>query len=66
MEVEAKMSHPKETRTWELGKCIPQATKAPRYMINSTRVGEHTEFMKDHALIEKILGLWPSKRDLAH
>jgi hypothetical protein len=42
MEVEAKKSHPKATRTWEPGKCIPQAIKAPRYVINSTRVEEHT------------------------
>jgi hypothetical protein len=51
MEVEVGTSHPKESRTWEPGKCIPQASKAPRYVINSTRVGEHTQFMKEHALI---------------
>jgi hypothetical protein len=63
--VEAKTSHPKATCTLEPGKCIPQTTKEPRYVINSTRVGEHTEFIKYHALIRKLLGLWPSKRDLS-
>jgi hypothetical protein len=38
--------------------------KAPRYHISSTRVGEHTQFMQEHALIGKFLGLWPSERDL--
>jgi len=65
MEVEAEMSHPKTTHTWEPGKCILEATKAPRYVINSTRVGEHTQLMKDHVvLIGKFLGLWPFERYL--
>jgi hypothetical protein len=64
MEVEMSTSHPKASRGWEPGKCIPQSDKPPRYIINSTRVGEHTQFMKEHALIRKFLGLWPSERDL--
>jgi hypothetical protein len=66
MEVEVRTSHPKESRSWEPGKCIPQTDKPPRYVINSTRVGEHTQFMKKNALIVKLLGLWPSKGDLMH
>jgi hypothetical protein len=66
MDVEAETSHPKVTRIWELGKCIPQSTTAPRYVINSARVGENTQFMKEHALIGKFMGLWPSERDLMH
>jgi hypothetical protein len=42
----------------------PPGTVAPKYVIKSTRVGEHTQFMKDHALIGKFLGLWPSEKDL--
>jgi hypothetical protein len=38
----------------------------PRYVINSTRVVEHTKFMKEHALIGKFLGLWPLEHDLVH
>jgi hypothetical protein len=64
MEVESSMSHPKASRGWEPGKCIPQSDKPPRYTISSTRVGEHTQFMREHALIGKFLGLWPSERDL--
>jgi hypothetical protein len=57
MEVEANTSHPKVTCMWELGKCIPQTTKAPRYVINSVKVGEHTHFMMEHTLIGKKIGL---------
>jgi hypothetical protein len=59
MEVKVESSHPKVTHVWEPGKCIPQASVAPRYVVNSTRVGEHTQFMKDHALIEKNLDYGP-------
>jgi hypothetical protein len=62
MEMEVEPSHPKASRNWEPGKCIPQAPTTPKYVIKSTRVGEHTQFMKDHALIGKFLGLWPSKK----
>jgi hypothetical protein len=48
------------------GKCIPQAPIVPQYVIKSNIIGEHTQFMRDHALIGKFLGLWPSERDLAH
>jgi hypothetical protein len=64
MDVEPSTSHPKASRGWEPGKCIPQSDKPPRYLISSTRVGEHTQFMREHALIDKFLGLWPSERDL--
>jgi len=58
------MSHPKVPCGWDPKKCIPQMEKPPRYIISSTRVGEHTHFMQKHALIGKFIGLWPSKRDL--
>jgi hypothetical protein len=64
MDVEPSMSHPKEYRGWELGKCIPQSNKPLRYLISSTRVAEHTQFMREHALIGNFLGLWPSEWDL--
>jgi hypothetical protein len=40
------MSHPKASRGWEPGKCIPQSDKKPRYTIKSTRVREQTQFMR--------------------
>jgi hypothetical protein len=52
---EAGSSQAKPHKGWEPGKCIPQLEKAPRYLIKSNRVGEHTEFMKEHALIGKFL-----------
>jgi hypothetical protein len=64
METDAGTSQPKKPRSWEPGKCIPQMEKPPRYLISSTRVGEHTQFMREHALIGKFLGLWPAERDL--
>jgi hypothetical protein len=64
MEVEVETSHSKESHTWELGKCIPQATKASRYVIRSARIGEDTQLMKDHAMIGICLGIWPYERDL--
>lgn len=64
METKASTSRPKAPWGWELGKCIPQMEKASRYLISSTRVGEHTQFMQEHALIGKFLGLWPLERDL--
>jgi len=64
MEVEVESSHPKVTFVSQLGKCIPQVSTTPRYVVNLTKVGEHTQFMKDHALIGKFLGFWPSEWDL--
>lgn len=64
MEDEAESSHPKVTQVWKSWKCIPQSSATPRYVVNSTRVGEHTQFMKDHALIKNFIELWPSEWDL--
>jgi hypothetical protein len=49
---------------WIPGKCIPQAPIAPKYVINSPRIEVQKQYMQDHALIGKFLGLWPSERDL--
>jgi hypothetical protein len=64
MDVEPSMSHPNASHGWEPGKCISQSEKPPRYLISLTRVGEHTQFMREHALINKFLGIWPSEHDL--
>jgi hypothetical protein len=57
MEMEVESSHPKASQNWELGTCIPQEPTTLKYVIKYTRVGEHTQFMKDHALIDKYLGI---------
>jgi hypothetical protein len=54
---DAKSSHPKAAQVWIPGKFIPQAPVVPRYIIKTTRIGEHTQFMRDHALVGKFLGL---------
>jgi hypothetical protein len=58
--MDAETSHPKVARAWLPGKCIPQTQTTPRYIIKRNKIGEHTQFMSDHALIGKFLGLWPS------
>jgi hypothetical protein len=65
LESESSTSRPQTSKNWLPGKCIPQMEKPPLYRITSTRVGEHTQFMMDHALIGKFLGLWPTERDLS-
>jgi hypothetical protein len=62
---EAESSHPKVDQVWIPSKCIPQALVPPKYIIKTTRIGDHTQFMQDHSLIGKFLGLWPTKKDLA-
>ena len=59
MEIDPESNHPKTTRTWELDKCIFQAPVAPKYTINSPRIEDQKQYMKDFALIGKFLGLWP-------
>jgi hypothetical protein len=65
MASDSSTSRPQTSKNWLPGKCIPQLDKPPLYHITSTRVGEHTQFMMDHALIGKFLGLWPTERDLS-
>jgi hypothetical protein len=55
--MDAESSHPKAAQVWIPGKCIPQALVAPKYVIKSTRIGEHTQFMRDHALIDKFVSM---------
>jgi hypothetical protein len=62
--IDDESSHPKSAQDWIPRKCIPQASVAPIYVIKTTRIGEHTQFMRDHALVGKFLGLWPSEKDL--
>jgi len=64
MDMEVELSHPKASRNWVPSKCIPQAPTTPKYVIKSTRIREHMQFMKYHALIINFLGIWPLERDL--
>jgi hypothetical protein len=64
MEIDPEANHLKTTQTWELGKCIPQASITLKYIINSPRIEDQKQYMRDFALIGKFLGLWPSEKDL--
>jgi hypothetical protein len=64
MEIDPESNHPKTAHTWEPGKCIPQAPTAPKYTINSPRIEDQKQYMRDFSLIGKFLGLWPSEKDL--
>jgi hypothetical protein len=64
MDIDPETSQPRSKRTWEPGKCIPQAPIAPKYTISSPRMEDQKQYMHDFALIDKFLGLWPSEKDL--
>eukprot|EP00253_Pinus_taeda_P004972 PITA_04972 len=46
------------------GKCLPRAQKHPRYVIPCNKPEEYTCYMKDHALICKFIGYWPTEKEL--
>jgi len=53
---------------WETkigGRCLPRAQKKPRYVIPNNKLEDYRCYMRDHALICKFVGFWPSERDLA-
>jgi hypothetical protein len=64
MDIDPASSNNKTNCTWEPGKCILQASTAPKYNIISPRIEEQKQYMRDFALIGKLLGLWPSEKDL--
>ena len=46
------------------GQCLPRAVKKPRFVIPATKLDEYRGYMKNHALICKFIGIWPSEKDL--
>jgi hypothetical protein len=62
---DVESSHPKSSQAWIPEKCIPRALVVPMYVIKTSRIGENTQFKRDHALIGKFLGVWTSENDLA-
>ena len=61
---EAWPSQKKVAKVWEPRKCIPQVATMPRLEVTSDRTTNYSQFMSDHALIGKNLGLWPSEHYL--
>lgn len=52
---------------WQAGlgdKCLPRAAKKTRFVIPNNKLEEYRGFMKDHALICKFIGAWPTKKEL--
>lgn len=46
------------------GNCLPRAVKKPRFVIPENKLEEYRGYMKNHALICKFIGIWPSEKDL--
>lgn len=47
-----------------INRCLPRAQKKPRYVIPNNKLENYRCYMKDHALICKFIGYWPSEKDL--
>ena len=44
--------------------CLPKALVVPKLVIRSDRVRDYIQYMKDHALIGKFIGMWSSEKAL--
>ena len=46
------------------GQCFPKTTAIPSMLVKSANIREKIQFMTDHALLGKFIGLHPSKKAL--
>ena len=46
------------------GKCFPKLKTIPKLQIKSDQIREDITYMKEHALIGKFVGIWPTKKTL--
>ena len=44
--------------------CIPKSTERTKIDLPSHRINDRIQYMRDHALIGKFLGLWPTEKAL--
>jgi hypothetical protein len=44
--------------------CHACTTENPRYEVTSSSIGNYIQHMKDHTLIGKFMGIWPSEKSL--
>jgi hypothetical protein len=44
--------------------CLPKTTENPKYKVTSNGIRHYIQRMKDHALIGKFMGIWPSEKSL--
>jgi hypothetical protein len=47
-----------------VGRCIPKPTKILKYEITSNKIGQYIQYMRDHAIIDKFMGIWPMEKSL--
>lgn len=47
------------------GRCLPRALKRARFVIPNNKSEEYRCYMRDHTLICKFVGFWPTEKDLA-
>jgi hypothetical protein len=59
------LPHPgKGPNKWKLGQCILKVDEIPKYEIRSKHIGNYVYYIKDHSIIGKFLGIFPTERDL--
>lgn len=46
-------------------KCLPRESKKPKFVIPNNKIEEYRSYMRDHALICKFVGFWPSEKDIS-
>eukprot|EP00253_Pinus_taeda_P017343 PITA_17343 len=46
------------------GKCLPRSQKQPRYVVPNNKLEDYSCYMRDHAIICRFVGYWPSEREL--
>jgi hypothetical protein len=44
--------------------CMAKTEENPRYEVTSPLVGDYIQYMKDHAVIGKFMGIWPLEKAL--
>jgi hypothetical protein len=58
---QSHLNKPEERRS---NTCILQMDEIPHFEIKSTQINQTIQYMQDHALICKFMGLWPSEKAL--
>jgi len=48
----------------EPGQCIPKMAVIPSLALQSENLRKRIQYMKDHALIAKFIGIWPTEKAL--
>ena len=46
------------------GKCIPKSLQTPWYELTSSKIDENIQYLSDHDVIGKFMGIWPKMKAL--